>query len=183
MHDATKIINRKIIFIISTIVLLFLISCTKYDEPAPFFDGLFLEYIEIDSKTIYKMQVLNNGKYRVIQTRKREPLNDDIEELLIDVNGKVYKSSFKDYEGGFPPIWIPAMQMEIGDKFNDGYTVLRKDRWKQWDVLVIKNPLFDEEKYFDINSGFWVGAIGKGSVAKYSAVLVDTNADIPTIEE
>lgn len=175
---------KKILISISGICLcIFLVGCTKYDEPAPFFDGLFLEYMVIENRTIYKFEGLGNREFKITEISKSKALGDDVEELFVDIYGKVYESSFKDYEGGFSPIWIPTIQMEIGDRFNKGYTVLRKDRWKQWDVLVIKNPLFDEEKYFDINSGYWVGAVGKGSVARYSAVLIDTNANVLTVEE
>jgi len=67
--------------------------------------------------------------------------------------------------------------MKIGDEFNEGYKVLREDKWKKWSVLVIKNPIYNEERYFELNTGYLVGV--KGSV---EVNLVNTNADIPTIE-
>jgi hypothetical protein len=67
--------------------------------------------------------------------------------------------------------------MKIGDTFDDGYKVLRKDRWKKWEVLVIKNPTYNEEQYFELNTGYLVGVKGRVEVN-----LVNTNADIPTVE-
>ena len=85
----------------------------------------------------------------------------------------------KRYEKKFSPVWIPIHEMEIGDTFDSGYTVTRKEKWKKWDVLVVKDPDSNNERYFDINTGYWVGSYER----RLTIVLVDTNADIPSTEE
>lgn len=166
----------KMILIITSISVLFISACSKYDEPAPFYDGLLLEYFA-GLKIIYNVHSIENGNYKIIKTEVGEVLGDDIDDIFVDMYGKVYKSSFKDYEGKFSSIWIPVHKMEIGDTFDGGYKVLRKDRWKKWEVLVIKNPMFNEERYFELKTGYLVGV--KGSI---EVNLVKTNADIPIIE-
>jgi hypothetical protein len=160
------------------LIFLSLIYCTKYKEKAPFFDGLKLEYMQGSIKTIYMVEVLKNNRFKIISIRKREPLSDDVDEFFVDAYGTVKESSFKDYVGGFSPIWLPVHDMDIGDTFDDGYTVLRKDHWKKWEVMAIKNPILDEESYFDLNSGYSVGAKGKNA-GGYEEFLVATNANIP----
>jgi hypothetical protein len=167
---------RKMILLITAISVLFISACSKYDEPVPFYDGLFLEYFA-GLKIIYNVHSIKNGNYKIIKTEVGEVLGDDIDDIFVDIYGKVYKSTFKDYEGKFSFIWIPVHQLNIGDTFNNGYKVLRKDKWKKWKVLVVKNPYFNEERYFELNTGYLVGA--KGNIEMN---LVKTNADIPTVE-
>lgn len=167
---------RKMILLITAISVLFISACSKYDEPVPFYDGLFLEYFA-GLKILYDVHSIENGNYKIIETEVSEVLGDTIRNFFVDIYGKVYKSSSKDYEGKFSSIWIPVHQLKIGDTFDDGYKVLRKDKWRNWEVLVIKNPIYNEEQYFELNTGYLVGV--KGSI---EVNLVKTNADIPTVE-
>lgn len=99
----------------------------------------------------------------------------------MDVYGRVYKSSFKASEGRFSIIWIPVHKMEIGDTF-DKSIVLKRDRWKKWEVLVIKPNNLPMQKYYEVNTGFLVGIRYSGILARGGIgelVLRDTNADIP----
>lgn len=155
--------------------------CTKYKEEAPFFDGLFLEY-KLRLRTVYEVDVLDNKNYKITIIEKDKSFGKKTKELFVDTYGKIYKSYIKDSEGDFSPIWIPIHEMDIGSKYNDGFTVIRKDKWKKWDVFVVQNPDIDEEQYFEINTGYLVGV--KGHLGKnYEIILNDTNADIPTLEE
>jgi len=168
---------KKLLMLIIVINVFLTASCIKYNEVVPFFDGLYLEYIVSDLKTIFNVLSADNNKFKIVKTEVNDVLGDRVIEIFVDMHGKVYESSFKDYKGKFTSIWIPVHQMEIGDTFDDGYKVLRKDKWKNWEVLVIKNPIYNEEQYFELNTGYLVGV--KGSV---EVNLVNTNADIPTIE-
>jgi len=167
---------KKVLLLFVTMSIIFLSACSKYNEPVPFFDGLFLEY-NTGLKLIFNVRSIENNNYKITETEVSEVLGDTIRDFFVDIYGKVYKSSFKDYEGKYTSIWIPVHQLKIGDAFDDGYKVLRKDTWKKWEVLVIKNPTYNEEQYFELNTGYLVGV--KGSV---EVNLVNTNADIPTIE-
>lgn len=173
---------KKGLILLFGIYLLSILSCTKYEEEAPFFDGLFLEYRLGGLRTIYNIHVLANHKFKIIETQKARVLSDDVEELYVDAYGRVYKSSFKPYKGKFSPIWIPVHKMEIGDTFDSGYTVARKEKWEKWEVLVIKDPVVREERYFDLNTGFWVGSFARTAVGAGKIVLINTNADIPVEE-
>jgi len=175
-----------LIFIISLSLLL--LSCSeRYKEPAPFFDDLYLEYKLGSVRTIYNVEKIDNNHFKIIEKTPWEVFEDEIEEYFVDFYGKVYKSSFKDWEGGFSPIWIPAYAMEIGDTFDEGYQVIRKDTWKKWNVAVVKRQslLGEAEFYYEINTGFWVGYFAKVptlSRKEHTKVLVNTNADIPVAE-
>lgn len=164
-----------------SLILLFS-SCTKYKEEAPFFDGLVLEYNLMQKTLTYKIKSLDNNQFKINMIIKFDILSDETEEFLVDAHGKVRESSTEDYQGNFSDIWIPAHKMEFGDTFDDGYTVLRREQWKKWQVLVVKNPLIDEERYYEISTGFWVGSNTKTRIGTGTIVLSNTNADIPTIE-
>jgi len=157
-------------------------QCTENEELPPFFDELYLEYdVGKGYKLIYNFHMIEDNKFKIIEIDETGFSGKDIEEFYINRHGKVYKSSKEIYEGGFSPIWIPVHEMEIGDTVDD-YKVVRKDKWKKWEVLVVKNPDFQVEKYFELNTGFLVGVKGRFGMA-YEITLVDTNADIPTIED
>ena len=60
---------------------------------------------------------------------------------------------------------------------------MRRDRGRRWEVLVVKDVLLGGERYFDIDTGLWVGLSARTGMGGVTIVLVDTNADIPVIEE
>jgi hypothetical protein len=159
----------------------FFVRCNKYEEVAPFTDGLFLEYRSGGMNNIYNFERLEKFNYKVTETEIRKPLSDKVIEFFVDNYGRVYKSSVKDYEGEYSPVWIPLHAMKIGDSYDGVYKVARRDQWKKWDVMVVKNPDFDEEQYFELNTGYLVGVKGEFGLS-YELVLVNTNANIPTIE-
>ena len=168
---------KKALLLVITVSILLMTACSKHEELAPFFDRLYLEYIVSDLKTVFNVLSADNNKFKIVKTEVNDVLGDRVVEMFVDMHGKVYESSSSKYEGKFTSIWIPVHQMEIGDTFDDGYKVLRKDKWKKWEVLVIKNPIYNEEQYFELNTGYLVGVKGNVEVN-----LVNTNADIPTIE-
>ncbi len=172
-------------------ILLFLIlplsmmfsHCTKYKEEAPFFDGLVLEYNAGGISYIYNVQELENSEFKIIEIEKREPLSDKIEELFVNAYGRVFKSTFKDYKGGFSPIWIPVHEIEIGDTIDGRHIAIKKDKWEKWDVMVLKDIAAEAESYYDLNTGYWVGSFAKTAVGVGKIILINTNADIPTVAE
>ncbi len=169
------------LFLIASLTFFFSYCTKKYNEPAPFFDGLFLEYRAGSIRRVYNIQVLDNNQFKIVETEKSKILISDVEELLVDTYGKVYESTYKEYKGKISPIWVPAHKMEIGDIF-DGQTVIRKEKWKKWEVLVIKDPTFEVERYFELNTGFWVGSFARTPIGASEVVLVNTNANIPVAE-
>jgi len=178
---------NKVLFLLLIIILpLTLINCTKYKEEAPFFDGLVLEYDAMGIPITYELSILENSKFKITKTEKYKVLRDKVEEYYVNTYGKILKSTSKESKGKFSPIWIPVHEMKIGDTFKylegDRFTVLRKEKWEKWDVLVIKNLDFGEERYFDLNTGYWVGLYGKSGRGAVTIVLVNTNADIPVEE-
>jgi hypothetical protein len=168
---------KKVLLLIYCINIGLFVSCAKYDETAPFFNELTLEYEIGEIKRVFNFNIIDNNNFKIIRTDVDDVLGNSFIEMFVDAYGKVYKSSSSKYEGNFTSIWIPVHQMKIGDTFDDGYKVLRKDRWKKWEVLVIKNPTYNEEQYFELNTGYLVGVKGRVEVN-----LVNTNADIPTVE-
>lgn len=176
-----KNINKTLIVLLLIILNLTVFYCTKYKEEAPFFDGLYLEYKIKNKKIIFTVYMQDNGNYKIVEIEKSKVFGDKVKEMFVDAYGRVYQSSFKDYEGKFSPIWIPVHKMEIGDTFDEGYKIIRNDKWKNWNTIVVKTPDINEEQYFEVNTGYFVGAKGRAGIS-YEVVLIDTNADIPVAE-
>jgi hypothetical protein len=174
-----------LIFIIS-LTLLLLHCSEQYKEPAPFFDGLYLEYtFDNNIPEIYNITALGDNRFKIIKkTSWKGVFKDDIKEFFVDAYGRVYKSSSKAYPGGFSPIWIPVYVMQIGDTFGDGYQLVRKDKWQKWNVVVVKCPssLGEVELYLESSSGFRVGDFVRLGAIETTTVLVNTNAKIPVAE-
>ena len=135
------------------------------------------------SATNYEIESVENNKFHVIEKDIPMYFKSDKKEYTLNRWGRVIKKSSGKFTEGFSSIWLPVKKMKIGDNFDDGYTVVRRDRWKKWEVLVVKDSLFGGERYFDINTGFWVGLSVKSGMGGATFVLVDTNADIPVIED
>jgi hypothetical protein len=74
--------------------------------------------------------------------------------------------------------------MQIGDTFNGGHQVIRKEQWRKWNVVVVRVPttLGETELYYESNTGFLVGYFGRLGKSEGTGVLVNTNADIPVAE-
>lgn len=174
--------KRRDIILLGSLLSLILLSCSKYKEPAPFSGGMYLEYKVGTSIETYKILALGSKGFKIVETRQRSPLPDDVEELFVDKYGRVYKSSFEPYEGNFSPIWIPVKKLKIGDTVDGRYLVARKDRWEKWEVLVLKDKFAEAETYFDLSTGFLVGAFAKTPIGPGGYVLVDTNAPIITVD-
>lgn len=179
-----KRLNRTIlILLISVCLTLVLWQCSKYKEEAPFFDGLFLEYRYGGLRTIYNVQVLEDHKFRIVETEKSRIMPDRVQELYVDTHGRFYKSSKKGDSGAFSPIWLPVHEMKIGETFDGDNAVVKKDKWKIWDVLVIKNPLYNAEGYYDLNTGYLVGGSARSATGTSGEeVLVNTNASTLGVE-
>ena len=184
--------KNSLIILFLVILPLLLLNCSKgYKEPAPLFNKLHLEYEfayysplsgKGSAKTIYDVQKLDNNHYKIIRVDEGSALKDEIEEYFVDTQGKVYKSSSKDYEGGFSPIWIPAYLMDIGDSVYGDDQVIKRDKWKKWDVVVVRSNFVNVEKYYEIKTGFLVGSFAETRGHTGTKVLVNTKADIPVAE-
>ncbi len=161
-----------------------LMGCTnKYDEEAPFFDGLSLEYGVGAQRVIYSVHALENKKFKMVRAEKREPLSDNVEELYIKTNGQVYKSTYKGFEGKFSPIWLPIVKMKVGDTFDGGKLVERKDKWGRWNVLVVQETSVGVTHYYDLATGFLVGEEASTLRGNSKVVLINTNANISGLEK
>jgi hypothetical protein len=182
--------NKKKSKVIAIIIILLaitfaLFNCSKYNAVAPFFDGLTLVYDVSGTKFIYKVYALEDNKYHIVHIEKWTGLGDKTYEYFTDIHGIVYKVTRKasrNYKGGFSPIWISTSEMKIGDTFNGGQKVIERKQWKKWDVLVVKNPNVDMKSYYEVNTGFYVGYEGRARGGSSAEVLINDNADIPTVE-
>lgn len=183
-------ICKKIFSLILFITILILVShCSKqYNEPAPFFDGLLLEY-ETDIKTFtgnekikttYNVQGLGNNHFKILKTENPSFFGTGVEEYFVDSYGKVYGGSCKECKGGFSPIWIPAHTMEIGDTFGEE-KIVGKNKWDNWNVVVVKSQIsaIGVEWYYDATTGFLVGLYTSDAIgSKITQKLVNSNTKI-----
>ncbi len=185
MHTLLKAFMKKIAFFMLSIILLsIMINCSNDNEISPFFDGLVLEYAGNGKPYLtYLVSALEDNKYKILRKDRLYTTKRGEVELFVDSYGKVYKSRKKRYLDRFSPIWIPVHKMKIGDTFDERNYVERRDRWESWEVLVVKDTPTGAESYYDISTGYWVGGVGNTSIGSSKIVLINTNAEIPTIEE
>jgi len=167
-----------ILIILSQLIFVY---CSENKELAPFLDGDAFEYKSNNIRVLYKVHTHDDGTFKITKTEKYRALQDKIEEFFLNPYGIVYKSTLDKYKGNFSPLWIPINTINIGDTFNSGYSAERKTRWKHWEVIVIKNPRVNEERFYEVNTGYFVGL--RGNVGRsYNLILNYANADIPTID-
>jgi hypothetical protein len=178
---------------------LFFIHCTKYNEPVPFFDGLFLKYHEIfgNSKNTekiiwirdieYRFKELENGNFRIIQkveTQRGKVLDKRIEpvpypivgeDLTIDNKGIILKGGDNfNFPNGYPSyLWLPPDKREEGAEIMKVvWKVEKQMKWKSWNVLLVIGMLKDK-RFYDTNTGFLMGT--ENISGKLKMILVDTN--------
>jgi hypothetical protein len=176
-----KINNR--LLLVNIAISALLLSCSRYEEQAPFSDGLYFKYYGNGRPYLtFSVETLDDKNYKVTRDDAFKKSKVGITEMYVDSNGIVYKSSKNRFEDKFSPIWIPVNEIKIGDEIYNGDIATRKDRWKSWEVLVIKKIDSNTERYFDINTGYWVGLFGTGARGAVTIELVETNVDIPTVE-
>ncbi len=176
--------SKRVLFL-GVSLLLILSNCTKYKEEAPFFEGLILEYGErgVDGRYIYEINSLDDNGFKITEKEKWKALKFKPAVMMVKANGRVYESNKKRYKNKFSPIWIPVNEMDIGDKFDGRNIVERKAKWEKWDVLVVKDIPTGAEDYYELNTGYLVGSYAKTAIGVGKIVLLNTNADIPTIQE
>jgi hypothetical protein len=173
----------------------FFIQCVQKGEVAPFFDGLYLEYdvvktyksrdeislkmdgTEVRVKVRYHVESADN-KYRIMKidtdSQSGDILNE--KEYIVDMYGK------DEGRNNYLQIWLPVTRLVQGDTLYGNFKVIRKEKWKEWDVLV----LMDEsapvaEWYYDQNTGLMVGKKLKFGVRVFGSeqrewTLADTNS-------
>lgn len=191
-------IFKNIVFIF---LIVFFISCTEYNEPAPFFDGLFLRYHEVfgdpkDKEKIlwtreieYQFKELKNGNFHIIQkvkTQRGKALDKGIEpvpypeageNLTIDREGKVVKGGdFMNFVKGYPSyFWLPPEKRKDGGEIIEGiWKVKGRVRWRSCNALLVEGILKDK-RYYDINTGILLGV--ENATGKLKMILVDTNLE------
>jgi hypothetical protein len=167
-----KMKKRGLTTLLGVLLLLVLSQCSKYKEPAPFFDGLYLEYH--GKSSVEKYNITEDGSnFKVNMVQDFSVLRDEKKEFTVNDHG-IRKDS-----GEFSNIWISVKELKIGDSFDGGFLVTRLDTWKEWEVMVVKAPLGRQEIFHEMNTGFLVGWTATSVSGTTELVLVDTNADIP----
>jgi hypothetical protein len=183
--------------------LCFFVAQCSEKEPAPFFDGLYLEYDVLKtfktrdeamldfegtkehSTVTYTVEATDKGKYTVTQ-------NDRGKILSLKRVSHVDEYGMAKELRNYVQFWIPVTGLDTGDALYDNFRVIRKERWKGCDVLVFKDESIPDisaaEWYYDERTGFMVGKKAHLGVKKVVGsqeqdwVLIDTNADIPIPE-
>lgn len=69
----------KVISILTALFIPLLFCCSKHKEPAPFFDGLYLEYDVKGTPFIYEITALDDNNFKIIETEKWDVFGDKIE--------------------------------------------------------------------------------------------------------
>jgi len=157
-------------------------GCRRAIEPAPFFDGLSLTYIEIfenspkpedriSTREIrYEFHQIQEGAFKVteeVQTR-RGPAHPKVEliapevgqDLTIDSDGIVLRGGDgMNFINGFPSyIWLHPKYRRNGKTV---IPIIRNVRdqlsWEGWQVWAVVFGDMDFPLYYDIKTGFLVG--------------------------
>jgi hypothetical protein len=182
-------------------VFLFLVfsGCTKYKEEPPFFDGLYLKYYEVFSKSEkpediiwtreieYRFEKLKNGDFHISQmvnTQRGKRLDKKLDpppypqvgdDLTIDKNGIVLKGGDNfNFPEGYPSyLWLPSDKREKGaEMIKMIWKVEEKRKWEGIEVLPVKGML-GNIRYYDVATGILVGT--ENINGKLKMILVDTN--------
>lgn len=175
------------------------LHCTRYKEPAPFFDGLYLKYHEVFGKSEnpediiwtrdieYRFRQLEGSNFhisQVVDTKRDKNLDVKIEptpypqvgaDLTIDQQGNVLKGGNNFYfVNGYPVyLWLPPDKRKVGTEVITAIRkVEEKTKWKGRDVWPVKGMLGDTY-YYDLNTGFLIGA--ENLKGKLKMTLTDTN--------
>lgn len=174
--------RKKTILYLCALMLFFLPQCNKHTEMAPFKDGLYFEY-GTNNRTddIYEIVAIKGGNFKITKTEiiiTREKKRD----FYVDVHGKVYKST-RDYLKNryFALLWAPVHEFNKGDTFEKDFIVEGEERWRRWNTVVLRNISSDLKGkwHFEKNTGYLVGF----ELPSGDYVLMETNADIPEVEE
>ena len=186
------------LFLGISLTLLFL-NCTKYEEEAPFFDGLYLKYYEVfsnseESKDIiwtreieYRFKQLESENFnisQIVNTKRGKRLDKKLEtpsfpqvgnDLIIDGKGIVLKSevNFNFPEGMLSYLWLPSDKRKEGPEM---IKMIRKveerTRWEGLEVWPVKGILGDMH-YYDADTGYLVGS--ENISGKLKMRIIDTN--------
>ncbi len=164
------------------VCVVFTTGCSK-PEATPMKDGLHLIYeTEIsgdESGTMVHHLIFTQVDKKHFKLHRKTsatvPLMDEDYEVVLD-------RYFKDSKGFFEPgptggrLWIPPHELKEGKI--KGYEVLREEKWRGYDVYVVKFLSIPEDiGYYEKTTGLLVGYINQHSSTKLYTVLVETNAD------
>ena len=190
------------LIVFSILSLIILTGCSKYSEPAPFFDGLFLKYKtkysgmlgSSEYRSIYEITALTDG-FKVVHYTDFD--KEDIDEMILDPYGKIKEevspASFlyalvfssrklkEQLSDKYSDIWLPTSTIDVGDKINGG-TIVRKEHWREWDIMVLSHTIIPIEFYFDVDTGYRVG-MKLNDFLRSEQALVETNEEIAVEEE
>ena len=59
--------DKTLILVYAILSFIGVLSCTEYEEPTPFFDGLILEYLVIENKYIYEFEGLGDREFKITE--------------------------------------------------------------------------------------------------------------------
>jgi hypothetical protein len=185
-------IRQSGIFLLLIILSLCFSSCSE-NQPkaqASFFDGMFLEYsLSGGLMFAFEVSVSDDDGYNIIRTAKRKDgrpplLWREKEEYHVDRYGIVQTSSFHEIDvGRFSRIWIPVHKIEIGDNIDGWKKAIKKERWKDWETLVVQDELIGGLEYYDIKTGLFVGSFISTPLGSGGYLLVYANVDMPVAKE
>jgi hypothetical protein len=157
------------------LILMVICQCSKSTEKAPFFDGLYLEYKALDTMQRYEFTSVDENEFKLVKDTDYGGGKPDHDEYVVDKYGIVKKADNDGKEGYYSSAWIPVGKLKVGDTFGDGFSIVRTEKWKNWDVLVVKPPFGDVEIYYDNLYGFKLGQAGMSATRKVEFVLTKTN--------
>lgn len=202
---AHRLYKKAVIVFIVLAGCLSTLACQQSDEPAPFFDGLYLKYGEVLAKSPkpedviwnreirYIFEKLEDGNFHVTQevhTRRGKRLEQELEpipypqvgdDLTIDKSGVVLKGGdgMNFIEGYLSYLWLPPDKRKKGAdlfKVKVAWRVEEKKQWESCEVWSVRTLTQDDIRYYDVNTGFLVGEEHMGG--RWKMILQDTNLDV-----
>jgi len=139
----------------------------KYSAKVPFFDGLFLDYGD-KYGDLFKVSIADDMRLKITKTGKSDVFKGSATEYIVNEYGKIEKETrismsgkIKEKSrniGEFSSIWLPTNSLSVGDMLPDKRLyVARKDKWRQWEVFVIKDSIISGgEMYYELHTGYLV---------------------------
>ena len=193
----------KFTILLGVLLLLILCQCSKSKEPAPFFDGLYLNYEEVSGKSQkektedilwtrqirYRFQQKEDGTFKIFQqvhTERGQGLKKEIEpvaypeaweDLTVDAQGTVLQGGDGiNFVDGYPSyLWLPRKHREEGAAAIPIIQEVKdKTEWEGWQVWpVVFGESSIKANYYESEMGILVGM--EAFNGKIKMMLKETN--------
>ena len=170
------------------LVLFSVLHCSRSDHPAPFFNGMYLEFKDPNNiqgsvpRIIYKLNSIDNASFKMSVDSYYSSGTSDNREFVVSrygiLSGNFIGKISGSIKGVYSNVWIPMHNITVGKNLGEGFSIEKIENWYGWKVYVVGNNMQPSKEYYEIQSGLLVGFGGPVGTDRVEFILVDTNANL-----